>query len=296
MLADLDLLLISVFCTADDLLPKRPGNARRSLTDAEVVTLCVAQAIMGIPSDERFVKTAIKRLGHLFPDLTKRSGFHKRRDRLSDTIEALIARFASQSPGWHDDLLLIDSTPVECARSRETVKRGGTSSLADAISDAADYGYCASHSRYFWGFRLHTLMAPDGTPRAMALTSPKTSERDVCLALLARVNRSGPLTVIGDKGYTGRDFERDARALGATIQRPRRKDEPGRGPHLAPIRQRIESIYWTAKDIFTLERLGARTLHGLRARIASRFLALAAAIALNHQLGRPPRALIDYVA
>ena len=77
---------------------------------------------------------------------------------------------------------------------------------------------------------------------------------------------------------------------------PRRKDEPGHGPHLAPIRQRIESIYWTAKDILTLERHGARTLRGLRARIASRFLALAAAIALNHQLGRPPRALTDYIA
>jgi hypothetical protein len=75
MLADLDLLLISVFCSADDFLPKRPGNARRSLTDAEVVTLAVAQAIMGIPSDARFIRTAVKRLGHLFATLTKRSGF-----------------------------------------------------------------------------------------------------------------------------------------------------------------------------------------------------------------------------
>jgi hypothetical protein len=36
--ADLDLLLIAVFCTADDLLPERPVNARWILTDAEVVT------------------------------------------------------------------------------------------------------------------------------------------------------------------------------------------------------------------------------------------------------------------
>ena len=52
--ADLDSLCIAVFCTADDLLPEKPGNARRRVTDAEVVTLCVAQAIMGIPSDRRF--------------------------------------------------------------------------------------------------------------------------------------------------------------------------------------------------------------------------------------------------
>jgi len=296
MLADLDLLLTSVFCTADDLLPTRPGNARRSLTDAEVVTLCVAQSIMGISSDARFVKVACKRLGHLFPTLTKRSGFHKRRHRLTETIEAMIAVFAAQSPGFHDDLLLADSTPVECARSRETVKRAGSNSLGGAISDAADYGYCASHSRYFWGLRLHTLMAPDGTPRAMALTSPKEGEREVCLRLLERVNRSGPVTILGDKGYAGADFEANAAALGATVVRPRRKDEPGSGPHLAPLRQRIESIYWSAKDILTLERHGARTLRGLRARIASRFLALAAAVALNHQLGRASRALVDYVA
>jgi hypothetical protein len=125
MLADLDLLLTAVFCTADDLLPEGKKNARRRLTDAEVVTLCVAQAIMGVSSDQRFVKIAGKRLGHLFPDLTKRSGFHKRRDRLAETIEALISTFAAQSPGWHDDLLLADSTPVECARSREAVKRAG---------------------------------------------------------------------------------------------------------------------------------------------------------------------------
>src|SRR5438477_6849053 len=42
MRADLDLLCISVYCTADDLLPARAGNARRKLSDAEIVTLSVA--------------------------------------------------------------------------------------------------------------------------------------------------------------------------------------------------------------------------------------------------------------
>src|SRR5512144_2018301 len=114
MLADLDLLLIAVFCAADDLLPKRPENARRIVTDAEVVTLCIAQAMMGIPSDPRFLAAARKRLGHLFPQLPDRDGFYKRRERLSDVIEALIAEFASHSPGAVDDVLLVDSTPVEC--------------------------------------------------------------------------------------------------------------------------------------------------------------------------------------
>ena len=186
-------------------------------------------------------------------------------------------------------MLLVDSTPVPCAQSRETVRRS-------ALGDAADYGWCASHSRYFWGFRLHAIFAPDGTPRALQLTSPKADERDVALQLLARCERQGGEILLGDKGYAGRAFATAVSDLDATIVRPRRRDEPGRGPHLAPIRQRIESIFWTCKDILTLERHGARTLPGLRERVLQRFVCLAAAVALNHQLGRPSRALVNYCA
>jgi hypothetical protein len=287
--ADLDLLLTAVYVTADDLLPVKPGNARRSVTDAEVVTLCVAQAIMGIPSDRRFLAAASKRLRHLFPRLPGQPGYFKRRRRLADTLEWLMEVFASQSPGFYDDLLLVDSTPVECARSRETVKRS-------QLSDAADYGYCASHSRFFWGFRLHAIFALDGTPRALVLASPKQGEREVAIKLLARCHRQGKVTLIGDKGYAGREFASQVSDLDAAIIRPRRKNEAGKGPHLAPIRQRIESIFWTCKDILTLERHGARTLPGLRERVLQRLLTLAAAITLNHQLGRPSRALVNYCA
>jgi hypothetical protein len=47
MHADFDLLCISVYCTADVLLSGWPGCGRRRLSDAEVVTLCVAQLLMG---------------------------------------------------------------------------------------------------------------------------------------------------------------------------------------------------------------------------------------------------------
>ncbi|MBA3429719.1 MAG: IS982 family transposase [Actinobacteria bacterium] len=249
----------------------------------------MAQAIMGIPSDRRFLAVAAKRLRHLFPELPQQPGYFKRRRRLADTLEWLLGVFASQSPGAEDDLLLVDSTPVPCAQSRETVRRS-------ALADAADYGWCASHSRYFWGFRLHAIFAPDGTPRALQLSSPKTDEREVALKLLARCQRRGGEILLGDKGYAGRAFAQAVSDLDATIVRPSRRNEPGHGPHLAPIRQRIESIFWTAKDILTLERHGARTLPGLRERVLQRFLCLAAAITLNHQLGRPSRALVNYCA
>ena len=136
---------------------------------------------MGIPSDYRFIRGRRQAAAAPVPGLPDAGRVPQAPDPALGQIEALIAHFARQSPGFFDDLLLVDSTPVECARSRETVKRGGGSSLADALTDAADYGYCASHSRYFFGFRLHALFAPDGTPRALALTSPKIDEKLVCL-------------------------------------------------------------------------------------------------------------------
>ena len=295
MLADLDLLLTTVFCTADDLLPERAKNARRRLTDAEVVTLLVAQVLLDIPSDRRFAKRARKQLCHLFPGLIGQSGFHKRRAGLADQIEQVMGALARECPGFWDDVVLIDSTPVETARSRETVKRAGDSSLDDAIANAAAYGYCRSHSRWFYGMRLHAVFAPDGTPRAAMLVGADRPEREIALSMLPAALRGGE-TVIADKGYAGREFAHAVNELGGILLRPARKTEPQTGPHLAPLRQRIESIFWTCKDLLSLERHGARTLRNLRARIAQRLLALTACVYLNHWLTRPPRAIADLTA
>jgi hypothetical protein len=288
MRADLDTLCTVVYCTADDLLPEKKRNSRRQTTDAEIVTLAVAQVLMGIPSDRRFLRAARRQIGHLFPHLPTQDAYHKRRARLVEAIEWLFGVFCSKSPGAQDDLLLLDSTPVECGRSVETVRRS-------ALAEISGYGYSRSHSRWFWGCRLHLLCAPDGTPRAVELAPADRPERDVALSLLPGALRGGE-TIVCDKGYAGKDFARRVAELGATILRPARADEEQKGPHLAPIRQRIESVFWTCKDLLTLERHGARTPTNLVVRIVTRLLALAACIYLNHELGRPSRAIVDYTS
>ncbi len=289
MLADLDLLLTAVFCTADDLLPAREKNARRSLTDAEVATLCVAQAVMNISSDREFLAVAERRLGALFPKLPRQSGFHKRRARLTETIEWLLGVFAADSPGHDDSVVLLDSTPVECGRSLETVRRS-------ELADACGYGYCRSHSRWFWGMRLHLCCAPDGTPRASILAPADQPEREVALRLLPQALHGGE-QIVCDKGYAGREFAAEVEArFAAEVLRPSRKDEPDGPIHLAMIRQRVESVFWTLKDRLGLERHRARTLGGLRARIASKLLALAAGVWVNSLLGLPSRSFAQFAA
>jgi hypothetical protein len=144
--------------------------------------------------------------------------------------------------------------------------------------------------------RLHLACALDGTPRQAMLVGADRREREVAVPMLARCLRGGEL-VVCDKGYVGRAFEQEVAQIGGTVIRPRRRDEPeGSQPSLGPIRPRIESVFQTLKDLLTLERHGARTPEGLRARIGARLLALAASVWLNHQLGRPTRSLVPFVA
>jgi hypothetical protein len=94
----------------------------------------------------------------------------------------------------------------------------------------ANYGYCASHSRWFWGLRLYLICTPAGMPVLWALADPKIGEREALAAMLdvepqLAAARLG-LIVITDKGFAGRQTETDLSRSGITLLRPSRKHEP----------------------------------------------------------------------
>jgi hypothetical protein len=186
----------------------------------------------------------------------------------------------------------VDSTPAECGRSRETVNRSD-------LAGWAQYGYCASRTRYFWGLRLHLVCTLGGLPVAFALTGAKADEREILLDLLAvepqlTTDRPGQ-TLIGDKNYFGREFEQQLPELDIRLLRPARKGEAGRpGSHLfKPLRQVIESINETFKGQLDLERHRGRTPGGVAVRVLQRILALTAAIWHNDRTGQPGHARPD---
>jgi Transposase DDE domain len=285
--AGLDALLTALYVLIDDFLPRRQGPGRPPrLSDAEVICLAVAQVLLDCPSERRFLRLARRRLGHLFPVLIGQSGYNKRVRGLAREITMVLGQLARSSPSWCDRLRLLDSTPVPCASSRETVKRSD-------FAGHASYGYCRSHSRYFWGFRLMLLCAPDGMPIAFDLFPANLPERDAAAEILRRVELDG-YTIIADKGFAGTDFEQLVADLGADLLRPDRKDEPRRHGSLGAVRQWIESIIDTLKGQLSLEHHGAHTLPGLAVRVAQRLLALAACLWHNWQIGQPGRHLTAY--
>jgi hypothetical protein len=292
---DLDTLLTALYVFCDDRVVAAPGRRpgrRKKLSDAELICLAVAQVLLGYPSQHHWLRFAYARLGHLFPYLPHQPGYHKRLVAATPLIQRAAQLLAGQVPSAADQLRLIDATPVPCGTSRETAKRS-------ELAGWASYGYCASHSRYYWGLKLYLVTTLDGMPVTWCLADPKLGEREVAAELLGHADDLGLLPtgviLIGDKGFAGRDFARQTAQLGITFVRPDRRDEPRHHGQLAPIRQRIESIINTAKAQLSLERHGARTPAGVLARIAQRILALAAAIWHNWTTDAPvKRSLIAY--
>ena len=292
---DLDTLLTALYvCCDDHLTPperKRPGR-RKKLSDAELICLAVAQVLLGFPSQHHWLRFAYGRLGRLFPYLPNQPGYHKRLVAATPLILRAVRMLAAQVPSHADQLRLIDTTPLPCGTSRQTAKRSD-------LAGWANYGYCASHSRYYWGLKLYLVTTLEGMPIVWCLADPKLGEREVAAELLGHAQDLAALpagvVLIGDKGFAGAEFDRDMTELGITFVRPDRRDEPRRFGNLAPIRQRIESIINTAKHQLSLEHHGARTTAGVLARVAQRMLALAAAIWHNWATNAPVRrSLIAY--
>ena len=222
--ADLDTLATALYVRTDDLLKAAPDRVpwRRSIgftlqiTDAELITLAVMQALLRFTSETRWLRYAHCHLRHLLPYLAQQSGYNRRLRRLAPTLEWLIGVLARDTSLWTDDVWVADSTPVECGRSRETARRSD-------LAGYAEYGDCASHSRFFWGLRLHLLATLHGLPVGFALTGAKADERQVLLSIFTAddrllSDRHGQL-LIADKNCYGHQFEHELDQAGLRLLR-----------------------------------------------------------------------------
>ena len=256
------------------------------LSDAELLTLAVMQVLLGHANETGWLRYASRHLSHLFPYLPGQAGYNKRLRKSATQLRAMIRVLAEDTDVWADDTWLIDSTPIECGRSRTTTQRSN-------LAGWAGYGRCPSHSRWFWGLRLHLVCTPTGLPITFALASPKVDERDVAIDLLD--SEPGLLagryaqTIIADKGYAWREFERRLAEHGVELVRPARSNEPRRrgAPQLRKLRQIIESVNNTLKAQLSLEAHGGHSPQGVTVRIMQRLLALTAAIWHNHHSRQP---------
>jgi Transposase DDE domain len=292
---DLNTLLTALYVKIDDEIGGTRWMGRPPLlSDSELVCLAVAQALLGFHSEARWLRYANKHLSGMFPYLPQRAGYNKRLRAALPLVKRLIRELAMDSDFWFDNRWITDSTPVPCGMSRPTVQRS-------SLAGWAGYGYCASHSRFFWGLRLYLVCTPTGMPIMWALANPKIGEREVLAAMLEvdadLVSAREGIVLISDKGFASKPLEKALAEQGIALLRPSRKREKQRygEPLLKKVRQLIESVNDTLKGQLDLEQHGGRTFEGVAIRVAQRVLAMAAGIWHNNLIGAPvTRSLIAY--
>jgi Transposase DDE domain len=299
---EIETLATALYVKIDDMLktwpdlalPRPATGTALTLSDAELLTMAVMSALLGFTSERRWLRYVNAHLAEMFPRRIGQSGYDKRMRKAFWLFIRVIRMLAMDTSLWSDDVWVVDSTPVQCGCSRETVTRSDAAGWAE-------YGYCASHSRYFWGLRLHLVCTLHGLPVLFALAGAKADEREVLLGMLENaaevVNERPGQTLIGDKNYFGRVFEEDLTERDLVLLRPVRKGEARRAGQqlLKPLRQIIESVNWTLKGQLDLEQHGGRTPEGIIARVLARILALTAAIWHNDKTGQDvKRSLLAY--
>jgi len=237
---DLNTLLTALYVLVDDhVVPPRTGRGHRpELTDSELICLAVAQTLLGYHNERRWVRHvhANPDLLAMFPAMLGQSGYHRRLKTAQPLLCKAITTLAVCCPSWFDDLWITDATPVPCGMSRETVKRSD-------LAGHASYGYCASHSRWYWGLKLYLVCAGDGMPIMWCLADPKIGEREVLAALLDNNHhliRNGQI-LLADKGFSGKPFLKLTESKSIRLLRPDRKDETYRNgqPRRYPSVDRI---------------------------------------------------------
>jgi hypothetical protein len=240
VIADLDTLLTALYVELTDrIIPSRgftrrgPGG-RPEVTDAELACIATAQVLLRFDDERHWLRIAPRLIGHLFPRLLGQSEYNTRLKAAAPLMEAALRWLAAATPGSAELLRLMDATPVPCGHSVITAKRSD-------LYGYAGYGYCPSHSRWYWGAKLLIICTCDGTITGFSLANPKLyGERQQARQTLERqpANRPAPGTaLVTDKGLSGEDFEEFITSddLALVLIRPARKDEnsPQAIPELA---------------------------------------------------------------
>lgn len=159
---DIEILATALYVKIDDMLrdwpdlaPERPpGGMVPALGDAELLAMAVMSALLGFTSERRWLRYVDENLAGMFPRRIGQSGHNKRMRKAFALFIRVIRMLAMDTSLCSDDVWVVDSTPVECGRSRETARRSDAAGWAE-------YGYWRQSLTVFLGAAAAPGVHPD---------------------------------------------------------------------------------------------------------------------------------------
>lgn len=248
--------MAEIYCFVDDYLKAHPRLAqwRRSpngapaFTDAEVITIALMQGCLGVATLKQAYLLLAFNHASAFPHLVSYKQWLSRLHALSAVIGRLFAATGAVAHG--QEYYLIDSKPIPvCKPIRHPHVR--------LLREDGAY-WARTSSGWFFGFKLHLLMAHAGRILSAALTPANFQDRDAATAL---GYATGGGILLGDLGYrASANAESVAEETGLVIITP--GDAGTRRALVSSVRERIETLFSQLWSKF-IDRVFSRSWNGL---------------------------------
>jgi hypothetical protein len=281
--------IIFVFCWVDDNLKnilKQKSLRQRGflpkLTDSEVITMEIVAEFLGIDTDKGIWEYFQQHWLHLFPNLGSRPNFVRQAANLWLVKKRLQQRLAASLGGMNDILHMADGFPMPVCHFKRA-------HFSKNFRGDAGYGYCASKSEKYYGFKGNLLINSEGVITDITLTAANVDERESLWDLVDNIQG----LVLADKGLIGHSLQRYLfEEKSVNLQTPMRDnmtDTRGKdaGKWLVSTRRLVETVIGQLTERFHIEKVRTRDLWHLTNRIIRKTLSHTIAVLANKLLGNP---------
>jgi hypothetical protein len=289
MINDFDDFCLWMYVVIDDIwlkiapFFKRPGP-QPQCSDSELLTLALVGECRGWDVETEMLSYWQEHLA-LFPIIPSQSRFNRRRRGLMQAFNLIRQIILQTLDIAQDRQCLIDSLPLPVVQFYLV-----PNSTADWKAYGSTFGKVPSRKQTIFGYKLHLLIALNGTILDFVLAPANQTDLAVGFELLSE---HSDLQVLGDKAY----ISADKAAQLWQNHRIRLKSIPRRNQHtqLAPsvrllfntVRQLIETVNAQLSNQFHIEVNHAHTFWGLCTRLYTKLAAHTLCIYLNRLLGKP---------
>lgn len=273
-----------------DAIQHRKGIERMKMSDSEIIAISIFGELCSIDSERSLYSYCKKNFHNLFHEFCERSRFNRIRNNLHKVIQLIYKKIIKLL--FISDILIIDSLPIAVchfgrAHFHKTFRGYG-----------AVYGRCASKKMTYFGYKLHLLCTLSGLPVDFILTSANVDDRKIVPEF---ADENAISVLIADKGYIGKEFEEAMfKTYGICMLPIDRKKSERYNKSMRQIifkkRRRIETTISQLSDQLNLQKVRAKSLLGLYARLYSKFLAFIVGVVINLIIQFPKPIAIKHLA
>ncbi len=251
-------------------------------SDSELLTLALVGECRGWDKETELIQEW-QTYRHLFPHLPERSRFNRRRRQLGLAMNLIRQVLLRSLDLAQDRQCLLDSLPIPVVGFHLAPQAGG-----DWKEHGATFGKVSSKKMTIFGYKLHLLLAVNGTILDFELAPANETDLKVGQELLSAY---ADLLAMGDKAYISREVReecaaRNVRQLTLPRKNEKRQASEGARRRFNRIRQMIETVNSQLKMQFNIETNYARSFWGLCTRLYAKLTAHTLCIYINRLIDK----------